>query len=322
MKGKVFVSIIIIVLIAMLGSAYSADYPTKPITLMVATPPGGGTDVGARVLAFFAEKKMGQPIVIINRPGANQQVGWTELSIQKPDGYYIGFTISPGMNTIILDPDRKAVFNLDTFVPIINQVLDPGVIWVKKDSPYNTLKDILDDAKKRPGVIKAIATGTFSDDHLAILNLEQVAGIKLRTVQSNGFAEQLPAVLGGHSDIGFSNVSETAVRLKSGELRVLAVMDTQRSKFMPDIPTMVDLGYPTVISSSSRGIVGPRGIPGPIVKKLQEVFLDAMKNPEYIAKMDQVGLASKPIIGAEYGKYLRDIHAMAKPLVEKGVKER
>ena len=322
MKGRVFAGLISIFFIAMAGNVYSADYPTKPITLQVPSNPGGGTDVGARVLAFFAEKKMGQPIVVINRPGANQQIGWTELSIQKPDGYYLGFAGAPAINTIILDPDRKAVFNLSTFVPIINQVLDPGIIWVKNDSPYKTLKDFTDDAKKRPGVIRASATGTFSDDHLAILKLEEVAGIKLRTVQFNGFADQLPAALGGHVDVSFSNVSEAASRLKSGELRVLAVLDTQRSKFMPDVPTTVDLGYPTIISSSSRGVIGPKGIPEPILKKIQDVFLDAMKNPEYLEKLDKVGLGSKPIVGAEYDKYLQSIHEMAKPLVAKGLKER
>jgi tripartite-type tricarboxylate transporter receptor subunit TctC len=321
MKGKVFISFII-VLTAMVGNTYSADYPSKPITLQVPSPAGGGTDVGARFLAFYAEKKMGQPIVVINRPGANQQVGWTELASQKPDGYYIGFATCPSMNTIILDPDRKAVFNLDSFVPIINQVVDPGVVWVKAESPYKTLKDFLDDAKRRPGAIRTGATGTFSDDHLAILKLEEVAGIKVRTVQFNGFADALTATLGGHVDISFNNVGEVVPRLKSGEVRVLAVMDPQRSKFMPDVPTMADLGYPTVISSSSRGVVGPRGIPDPIVKKIQEVYLDAMKNPEYIEKLDKAGLASKPIIGEEYGKYLQAIHAMAKPLVEKGLKER
>ena len=144
----------------------------------------------------------------------------------------------------------------------------------------------------------------------------------MRVVQFNGFAEVLVAAMGGHVDVSFSNVGEAVPRLKSGEVRVLAVMDKQKSKFMPDVPTMVDLGYPSVISSSSRGIVGPKGIPEPIVKKIQEVFLDAMNNPEYIAKMDNSGLAGKPLLGEEYGKYLRDIHAMAKPLVEIGLKTR
>jgi tripartite-type tricarboxylate transporter receptor subunit TctC len=145
-------------------------------------PAGGSTDVGARILAFIAEKLIGQPIVVVNKVGAGGQIGWTELSRQKPDGYYIGFLMVPSLNTCILDAERKATFNLDSFVPIINQVSDPGLIWVKADSPYKTLKDLLDDAKKRPGVIRASTTGILTDDHLAILMMEEAAGVKFRIV--------------------------------------------------------------------------------------------------------------------------------------------
>src|SRR5512143_1528497 len=118
-----------------------AAYPTRPISIMVPSIAGGGTDVGARILAAVAEKKMGQPLVVVNKPGAGTRVGFTELSRQKPDGYYLGFVLLPQVNTIILDPERKAIFNVDSFVPIINQVQDAGLIWVRKESPYKTLKD-------------------------------------------------------------------------------------------------------------------------------------------------------------------------------------
>lgn len=316
MKGKVIISFVVIVLTALGFHASSSAFPTKPITFQVPWPAGGATDVGARILASIAEKNMGQPIVVINKVGAGSQVGLTETSRQKPDGYYLGFVSVPALNTIILDLERKAFFDLDSFVPIINQVIDPGLIWVKADSPYKTLKDLLDDAKKRPGVVKASTTGILGDDHLAILMMEEAAGVKFRIVHYEGGAQQLTGTLGGHVDVSFDNVGSVAPRVKSGELRGLAVMDKERSKFMSDVPTTVDLGYPTVISSSSRGILGPKGIPGPILKKIQEVFLDAMKNPEHLEKMGKAGLAVKPMVGEEYGKYLRDIHERAKPLVD------
>ena len=105
---------------------------------MVAFPPGGSTDIGARIVAAIAEKALGQPIVVVNKGGAGGQVGWTEMVRQKPDGYYIGFINLPATNTVILDPERKAIFTEKDFTPIINQVLDPGVIWVRADSPYKT----------------------------------------------------------------------------------------------------------------------------------------------------------------------------------------
>src|SRR5215475_14152337 len=112
------------------------DFPSKPVQLMVAYPAGGSTDIAARIVAAIAEKSLGQPIVVVNKGGAGGQVGWTEMVRQRPDGYYIGFINLPATNTVILDPERKAVFTADAFVPVINQVLDPGIIWVKADSPY------------------------------------------------------------------------------------------------------------------------------------------------------------------------------------------
>src|SRR5688500_4945856 len=122
--------------------AASADnFPTRPVQLMIAYPAGGSTDVAARIVASIAEKQLGQTIVVVNRGGAGGQVGWTDMSRARPDGYYIGFINLPALNTIILDPERKAAFKADAFIPVINQVLDPGIIWLKADSPYKTLED-------------------------------------------------------------------------------------------------------------------------------------------------------------------------------------
>jgi len=323
MKGRLFFVFFMALTLGFGAVPAPADeFPSRPLTLQVAMPAGGSTDVGARILASIAEKMMGQPIVVVNKVGAGGQIGWTELARQKPDGYYLGFLMLPSLNTCILDPDRKATFNLDSFVPIINQVSDPGLIWVKADSPYKTLKDLLDDARKSPGVIRASTTGILTDDHLAIYMMEQAAGVQFRVVHLQGAAPQLTATLGGQVDVSFDNVGSVAPRVKAGELRGLAVMDSERSKFLPDVPTTAELGYPKVISSSTRGVAGPAGIPEPIVKKLQTVLKKAMEDPEHIKKMDQAGLAIKPMLGEEYGKFLRQINEKAKPLVESSRKSK
>lgn len=325
MKGKVLffgMAGLLMTLGLFTVGAQAADYPTRPVTLMVPWPAGGATDVGARILASIAEKNMGQPIVVVNRPGAGSQVGLTELSRQKPDGYYLGLVSFPALNTIILDPERKALFGVDSFVAVINQVLDPGLIWVKADSPYKTLKDLLDDAKRRPGVVRASTTGILGDDHLAILMMEEAARVQFRVVHFEGGAQQLTATLGGQVEVSFDNVGSVMTRIRGGELRGLAVMDKERSKFLPDVPTTVELGYPSVISSSTRGMLGPKGIPAPILKKIQEVFADAMKNPEHVEKMEKAGLAIKTMAGDEFGKYIHDLHERCKPLVEAARKAR
>ena len=299
------------------GPSTAADYPTRPVQLMVAYPAGGGTDIAARIVAAIAEKHLGQTIVVVNRGGAGGQVGWTDMSRARPDGYYMGFINLPALNTVILDPERKAAFKVDAFVPVINQVLDPGIIWLKADSPYKTLKDLVAAARKNPNKITAGTTGILSDDHLAILMLEEAApGAVFRIVHLEGGAPQGTAILGGHLDVAFDNVGAVVRRIKSGEVRALAVLDTQRSRFLPDVPTTPELGFPTVISNSTRGIAVPKGTPAPVIKKLEQVFKKAMEDPEHVKKMEEVGLALKIMVGEEYAKYYRELHAKSAKYTE------
>jgi tripartite-type tricarboxylate transporter receptor subunit TctC len=284
---------------------------------MVAYPPGGSTDVGARIVAAIAEKALGQSIVVVNKGGAGGQVGWTEMVRQRPDGYYIGYINLPATNTVILDPERKAIFSEKDFTPIINQVLDPGVIWVRADSPYKTVQDLIDAAKKTPNTIRTATTGILSDDHLAILMTEEAApGAIFRIVHLDGGATQVKEVMGGNIDVAFDNVGSIMPRVKSGELRALAVLDEVRSKFMPDVPTMKELGYPTVVSSSTRGIAGPKGMAEPVVNKLRDALRKAMADPEHVSRLENQGLAIKVMVGEEYSKYFLDTHAKAKKYTE------
>jgi tripartite-type tricarboxylate transporter receptor subunit TctC len=307
-----------IVLAAVTGAASAQqDFPNKPIQMMVAFPPGGSTDIAARIVASIAEKALGQPIVVVNRGGAGGQIGWTELVRQKPDGYYIGFINLPATNTVILDPERKAIFTEKDFTPIINQVLDPGVIWVRADSPYKTVQDLIDAAKKSPNTIRTATTGILSDDHLAILMTEEAApGAKFRLVHLDGGATQFKEIMAGNIDVAYDNVGSIVKRVQSGEVRGLAVLDDVRSKFLPDVPTMKELGFPTVISSSTRGIAGPKGMPAPLLTKLRDVLKKAMEDPEHIKKLEEQGIAVKVMIGDEYDKYFADTHAKAKKYTE------
>lgn len=318
MKNRILQALAVMLFV--LGSeafAAAADFPTRPVQLMIAYPAGGSTDVAARIVASIAEKHLGQSIVVVNKGGAGGQVGWTDMSRAKPDGYYLGFINLPALNTVILDPERKAIFKADAFLPLINQVLDPGIIWVKADSPYKTLKDLLEAAKKNPNKISAATTGILSDDHLAILMAEEAfPGAIFRIVHLEGGAAQMTGILGGHIDVAFDNVGSVFRRIRTGEVRALAVLDQKRSPFLPDVPTTPELGFPTIISSSTRGIAVPRGTPEPIVKKLQEVFKKAMDDPEHVKKMEEAGLQLRIMVGEEYVKYYRDLHTKAAKYTE------
>lgn len=287
-------------------------FPDRPITLMIAYPAGGSTDTGARIVAAIAEKILGQSIIVVNKGGAGGQVGWTEMSRKKPDGYFIGYINLPALNTVIADKARQAIFDEKSFTPIINQVLDPGVIWVAANSPYKTAKEVFAAAKAKPNTVRAATTGILSDDHLAILMTEEaVSGVHFRLVHLVGGAAQLKETLAGNIDVSFDNVGSIVKQVKAGQVRALAVMDGVRSKFLPEVPTMKELGYPTVISNSTRGIAGPKGMDPKIVKKLQDAFKKAMADPEHVKKMEDVGLALKVMVGEEYQKYYDDTHAKA-----------
>jgi tripartite-type tricarboxylate transporter receptor subunit TctC len=292
-------------------------YPTRPVSTIVAYPAGGETDIGARILAGIAEKDLGQPIIVVNKGGAGGQLGWTELARQKQDGYNIGFIGLPSINTVILDPERKATFGIDSFVPIINQVVDPVCMYVKPESPYKSFKDLIEDAKKRPSTITVSTTGILSVEHLAVLLLQEAAKVKFRIVHFDGSSQIQTALLGGQIDVGVDNVGGGwTSRVAAGQIRSLILMDKERSKFYASTPTTVEMGLPRVLMSSSRGIVGPKGIPEPIINKLQTVFKKAMENPEHVAKMDKAGLAIKVMVGAEYGRYMKELHETTIGLME------
>ncbi len=307
---------------AIASPAVAQNYPRRAVQLIVAFPAGGSTDVGARILAGMAEKDFGQPITVVNKAGAGGQIGFTDIARAKPDGYTLGFLNLPGMNTITLDPERKAAFTVDSFIPVVNQVLDPGLIWVKGDSPYKTLAELTDAAKKNPGKISACTTGILSDDHLAILMTHEAAKVDFRIVHFDGGAQQITGVLGGHVDVAFDNVGGPFKRVLSGELRGLAVLDNERSSFLPDVPTAKELGYPTIISSSTRGIGVQKGTPPDVIKALEAGLQKAMQNPDHIQKLKDAGLGFKPMVGAEYAKYYADLHAQAAKYTEWALKMR
>ncbi len=297
------------------GRALAQGFPSRPINLIVMAPAGGSTDVGARVVAALAEKIAGQPMVVVNKGGAGGQVGWTELARSKPDGYTIGFVVLPGMNTQVLDPERKAVFTEESFIPVANQVLDPGMLWVRADSPFKSFGEMIDAAKKAPGTIRAATTGILSDDHLAILMTEEATGAHFRIVHLDGNASQLKETLGGNVDVAFDNVGGALKPVKAGQGRALLVTDGARSKFLPDVPTSAEVGFPTIISSSTRGITAPKGTPPEILKKLGEILAKAMAEPEHDQRLEAQGLTVRVMIGDDYAKYYKEAHEKAKKYV-------
>lgn len=266
--------------------AAEAAWPNdKPIEMIVAYPAGGGTDIGARTLQVFLEKYLKAQVVVVNRAGAGGEVGFTALALAKPDGYTIGMINSPAVLTVPIE--RKARYALSDFEPIANIVDDYSALSVHVDSPYKTVADLVDFAKKNPGAVTIASTGIGSDDHLGIIYLEKASGAKFTHVPFPGTAPARTALLGRHITAAALNIGEvTSFSGDAAKLRVLGIMAAARWSDRQDAPTFREQGF-EVIMSSQRGLAAPKGTPKEIVDRIAEAVAQTMKDPEFIEKARQ-----------------------------------
>lgn len=256
-----------------------ANYPSQDIRIIVAYRAGGGTDIGARVLTRDAAKEFDKPLVILNRPGADGQLGFTELANARPDGHTIGFINLP--NFVSLSLTRNTSYTKDSVIPIINYVYDQGVLVVRGDSHIKTLEDFINEAKSRPGEITMSNNGTGASNHIGAATLEQKSGISLRHIPFGGTSDMLAALRGGHVEATTAKISEVTNLVNSGELRILASFTEERLEAFPEIPTLTEKGYP-VIFGSARGLAAPAGTPQEIIDLLHERFKRVMFSEEHI----------------------------------------
>jgi len=280
-----------------------AEYPERPIEMIVAFSAGGGTDVAARTLAPFIAKHLGgnASVVVINKPGAGGEIGFTELSQAKPDGYTIGFINSPGFDTIPIQ--RRARYSLESFMPIANVVQDPYVFAVNPKSEMQTLDDLVAHAAERPGQVTFGTTGPGTGNHLGTVEFQRVADIELRHVPYPGAADVRAAILGGHIDLAIMGVSEAILAVNAGDLRVLGQMGRKRWEGAPDVPTFAEQGY-DVIMSSLRGIGAPAGLPAEVIAKLEAATEAAIDDPEFQAKAVEQNLPLDFLNAADYSAAL------------------
>ncbi|MBV1820015.1 tripartite tricarboxylate transporter substrate binding protein [Clostridium cochlearium] len=291
-----------------------SDYPKKNIELIVAYKAGGGTDVGARILAAEAEKKLGKPLVVVNKPGADGEIGYSEIAKAKPDGYTIGFINLPTF--VSLPIDRKTSYSKDDVVPIMNFVYDSGVLVVKGDSKFNTLEDLIKYAKSNPKELTISNNGTGASNHIGAAHFAKEAGIEVTHVPFGGSADMLAALRGDHVQATVAKISEVAHLVKSGELKILASFTEDRLEIFKDVPTLKEKGF-NVIFGSARGVVAPKGTPEEIVKKLHDVFKEAMESEGLKEKCEKSNMPLKYMSSEEFKKYIDEDEKYIKEVVPK-----
>jgi tripartite-type tricarboxylate transporter receptor subunit TctC len=279
-----------------LAGAASADghenYPERPLMMMVSYGAGGATDFQARIVTMTAgnEDALGMPIAIINKPGAGGRVGWNWFNTQaEADGYTLGSYNIP--HFIAQSIEGGVSYSTDSFEPIANWGADPAVFVVGADSPFNSMEDVVAYAKENPGQLTFSGAGLFVGHHIAALQLEKAAGVKLAYIPNNkGGAGAMKAVIAGEVLGGVNNLSDAFRAREAGNVKILGVFDLERNEFLPDVPTLAEQGFDIDNSSVNfRGVMVPKGTPQPVIDKLSETVPEMFKNGRVVKKMKAGG---------------------------------
>lgn len=293
-----------------------AEYPKKPISMIVAYSPGGGTDTAARVVAKYVQKYLGKRLIIQNKPGAGGQIGFTALAKAKTDGYRIGFINTPSI--VMVKMLRNNVpYEMSDFEPIANIQLDPVVLVVQADSPYKTLADFVAAAKKNPGKINIGGDGPQSNNQLQVIVAENMLGIDINFVPYSGSGPAITSLLGGQVDAAVPSATAVTTHINSGRLRALGVFSRENYKYLPGVPTVLEATGVDIppVGAASRGIAAPKGISAEHKAFLTKAFADVMKDKAFIEQADKMGLPLKYMGPEEFSAYLEQAAIEAKKYI-------
>jgi tripartite-type tricarboxylate transporter receptor subunit TctC len=301
-------------LLAMSPAGAQAPFPNKPITMIVPFPPGGLADIVARPVADAMSRDLGQPVVIENKAGAGGGIGMALASKSPPDGYTVLMSLSS--LTVLPEADvvlgRQQMFALNSLRPIARFTADPTVLAVRAEAPWKTVKDFVEDAKKRPGAINYGSSGNYGTMHVPMEILSQNAGIKMTHVPFTGAGPAVVALLGGQIDAVSSGPATVLQHVKAGKLRVLAHWGNGKLEALPDVPSLKDAGYNAEYAQWS-GLFVPAGTPEPVAQRLRAAARAAAMDP----KVKEVILnAGSPILYQDTPDFEKYVQADAKRMAE------
>jgi tripartite-type tricarboxylate transporter receptor subunit TctC len=290
-----------------------AAYPTKPVTMIVPFPPGGLADIVGRPVAEAMSRDLGQPVVIENKGGAGGGIGMAQAAKAAPDGYTVlmalsSYSVLPEADTIL---GRQQMYAYGALRPIARITADPTVLAVRADSPWKTVKDFVEDARKRPGAINFGSSGNYGTMHVPMEILKQVANVRMTHIPYTGAGPAVVALLGGQVDAVASGPATVLQHVKAGKLRVLAHWGTSRLDTLPDVPSLKQAGYNAEYAQWS-GLFVPAATPEPVVQRLRAAARAAANDP----KVKEVIMnAGSPILyqdTPEFEKYVQgDVRRMA-----------
>lgn len=282
--------------IALLGAtAARAEFPDRPLRLIVPFAASGSTDLAARLIGEYAARELGQAIVVENRAGAGGSLGMEQVAKSRPDGYTLGMaTMSTHGSNAAAYGTRLKYDPVKDFAPVSNVATVPSVLAVNAKFPARTMAELLAMARKEPGKITFASPGMGSLGHANVEYFSSLAKIELLHVPYKGSGMALNDAVAGQVDAITDNLPSALTHIQAGRLRALAVLSDKRSPALPDVPTYGELGFPQMGNGGWFGIVAPAGTPAPVVRRLNQAIHAAMKQPDFIKKMEEAGATLIP----------------------------
>ena len=293
MKNILFAAVTIVFLTATVTAETLAQetYPTRPVTTVIPFPAGGGTDGAARVFADTITKILGQPFVVLNKPGASGSVGASYVAKSKPDGYTLGHLASTATLAECFTKYFTTDYTSEDFIPVAQWSGYPPVFFCTSDKPFKTMKELFNYARARKEEVLFASRGRGEATSLALHIIQEQEGIKnLRYVPFKGDSEILSAVLGGHADFGVVTFSVATPLIAAGKVRGLSIVTQDKIPAHPDIPNLFELGYNTGIRQFYLAAFVPKGTPEPIVKKLEKAIEQVTREANFVAKMNNMNM--------------------------------
>jgi tripartite-type tricarboxylate transporter receptor subunit TctC len=286
--------------LAGISNAFALDYPTRPVRWIVTYPPGGGTDITARIMGQWLSERLGQQFVIENKPGAGNNIG-TEAAIHAPPDGYTLLLVNPA-NAINTTLYRKLSFNfLQDIAPVAGIMRVPNVMEVNPAVPAKTVAEFIAYAKANPGKINWATSGNGTSVHLSGELFKMMTGVQLTNIPYKGSAPALTDMISGTVQVIFDNMPPSLPHIRAGKLRALAVTTNVRSDALPDVPTVADT-VPGYEASAFYGVGVPKGTPPEIIDKLNKEINAGLADPKIKARLAELGGMLIPGTPADFGK--------------------
>jgi tripartite-type tricarboxylate transporter receptor subunit TctC len=282
-----------------------ADYPNRPIKLVVTFPPGGSTDILARAMQPYLEKALGQPVVIDNRPGAGGDIGVDAIAKSAPDGYTIGIGAAGALSVNVSLKERMPYNPQKDLAPITMLTAIPFVMVAEGSFPGKTVGDVVKLAKSDPQKVSIGHGGNGTAMHLSSELFNHLAGVKIPLVPYKGSGPAAQDVLAGHIPFAIVDVPSSQGLIRQGKIKALGVTGLKRDPNLPDVPTFVEGGMKDYESIGWFGLIAPAGTPAPVIKKLNDVFVAAMKDPAVAERIKALGAVATPTTPEQFASFIK-----------------